>query len=215
MVAIVAVFLALGGRVCAAEELAPLPIKLPIPPFYSGPAGYTNNPHFEKARERPRPPFMAPKGATNLAVGRPVSSSNPQPLHGILAEITDGNNQSGGPTNVVLRGGAQWVQIDLESIRRIYAIVIWRDFQQEIAYYSVVVQVADDADFVKNVRTLFNNDYENRLGFGAGTNLVYYEAFDGKLIDAKGVAARYVRLYSRGSTRFDDNRYTEVEVYGL
>jgi hypothetical protein len=30
-----------------------------------------------------------------------------------------------------------------------------------------------------------------------------------------GLAARYVRLYSRGSTYSALNRYTEVEVYGL
>jgi hypothetical protein len=90
---------------------------LPIPLWYSGLQGYTNNPHFEKVADRPRSPFMAPKGVTNLALGKPVSSSSSQPLRGILAEITDGNNDSNGDTNVVLRGGAQWVQIDLELYR--------------------------------------------------------------------------------------------------
>ena len=36
-----------------------------------------------------------------------------------------------------------------------------------------------------------------------------------KLIKAKGAAARYVRLYSKGNTASDLTHYTEVEVYAL
>jgi hypothetical protein len=36
----------------------------------------------------------------------------------------------------------------------------------------------------------------------------------GKLIDAKGSSAQYVRLYSNGNTANDMNHYIEVEVYG-
>jgi hypothetical protein len=43
---------------------------------------------------------------------------------------------------------------------------------------------------------------------------MYFENFKGRLIDAKGVKGRYVRLYSNGSTADDQNHYTEVEVYG-
>jgi hypothetical protein len=78
----------------------------------------------------------------------------------------------------------------------------------------VVVQVADDADFIENVRTVFNNDIDNSAGLGVGKDLHYTETNEGKLIDAKGVKARYVRLYSNGNTSDDLNRYTEVEVYG-
>jgi hypothetical protein len=48
---------------------------------------------------------------------------------------------------------------------------------------------------------------------GAGTDREYFETNQGKLIDAKGVKARYVRLYSRGSTDSALNEYTEVEIY--
>ena len=33
-------------------------------------------------------------------------------------------------------------------------------------------------------------------------------------IDAKGVEARYVRLFSNGSDKAETNHYVEVEVYG-
>jgi hypothetical protein len=76
-----------------------------------------------------------------------------------------------------------------------------------------VVQVADDADFITNVRTLFNNDIDNSAGLGVGKDKHYTETNEGKLIDARGVKARYVRLYSRGNTSDDLNHYIEVAVY--
>ena len=79
----------------------------------------------------------------------------------------------------------------------------------------MVIQVAADADFITNVRTIFNNDHDNSSGLGLGQDKEYWETYEGKLIDAKGVVARYVRLYSKGSTADDQNHYTEVEVYGL
>jgi hypothetical protein len=51
-------------------------------------------------------------------------------------------------------------------------------------------------------------------GLGLGKDLEYIENYLGKLIDAKGVRGRYVRLYSRGNTSNDLNHYIEVEVYG-
>jgi hypothetical protein len=51
-------------------------------------------------------------------------------------------------------------------------------------------------------------------GLGAGTSREYFETNEGKLIEGKGTQARYVRLYSRGSTESRLNEYTEVEVYG-
>jgi len=78
----------------------------------------------------------------------------------------------------------------------------------------VVVQVADDPDLISNVRTVFNNDHDNSSGLGVGQDLHYVETAEGKLIDAKGARARYIRLYSSGNNSNDLNHYVEVEVYG-
>ena len=79
----------------------------------------------------------------------------------------------------------------------------------------MVVQVSDDPDFISNVKTIFNNDFENITGLGIGQDFQFFEQFEGKLIEAKGGAkGRYVRLYSKGSTADDQNHYTEVEVWG-
>jgi hypothetical protein len=76
------------------------------------------------------------------------------------------------------------------------------------------VQTADDADFITNVQTVFNNDIDNSAGLGIGKDMHYIETSEGKLIDAKGVKGRYVRLYSNGSNANDLNNYIEVEVWG-
>jgi hypothetical protein len=76
-----------------------------------------------------------------------------------------------------------------------------------------VVQVADDADCILACRTIYNNDYDNSLGFGVGTDKEWIETHEGRLIACKGVAGRYVRLYSNGSTAGKENHYAEVEVY--
>ena len=78
----------------------------------------------------------------------------------------------------------------------------------------MVVQVADDPDFISNVRTLFNNDTNNETGSGIGKDMRYVETAEGKLIDARGVEARYLRLISNGSDKTPANHYIEVEVYG-
>jgi hypothetical protein len=193
----------------------PIDIKLPKAVFIGTPQD-TRVPNLEKPRpqNQPRPPFFAPAGTTNVAFGKPVTSSDSEPIIGELSYITDGDKEAADGSYVELGPMQQYVTIDLEGMYQIYAIVVWHHHMQAQVYYDVVVQVADDPDFVTNVRTLFNNDIDNSAGFGIGKDMHYTETNEGKLIDAKGVKARYVRLYSNGNTSDDLNRYTEVEVYG-
>ena len=81
-------------------------------------------------------------------------------------------------------------------------------------YHDVVVQVSDDPEFKTSVTTLYNNDHDNSSGLGAGKDMSYVETSEGRLIDAKGVRARHVRLYSNGNTTSELNHYVEVEVFG-
>jgi hypothetical protein len=77
-----------------------------------------------------------------------------------------------------------------------------------------VVQVSDDKDFKSGVTTLYNNDIDNSLGLGTGKDLSYIESNIGRIVDAQGKSARYVRLYSNGNTSNELNHYCEVEVFG-
>jgi hypothetical protein len=99
-------------------------------------------------------------------------------------------------------------------VHDIYAILVWHFHKQARVYFDVVVQVADDPDFINNVTTVFNNDHDNSAGLGVGSDMHYVETSEGKLIDAKGVRGRYVRLYSNGNSSNELNHYIEVEVYG-
>jgi len=197
----------------SSSKLVPIEIELPKPMFTDTPQNITV-PNLEKPLGKPRPPFLAPAETTNVAFGKPAFSSDDQPIIGEIEMITDGDKEAADGSYVELGRFAQHVTIDLEAIHEIYAIVIWHFHKQPQVYFDVVVQVADDPDFITNIRTLFNNDIDNSIGLGVGKDMHYTETSEGKLIDANGLKARYVRLYSNGNTGNDLNHYIEVEVYG-
>lgn len=205
--------LALGALAGAAEEKVPLPLQLPKPLFVGTPRPI-QLPNLEKPRIGKRPDFLAPVGAVNLAAGRPVTSSDAAPVIGELSFVTDGDKKGTDGTYVELGPNVQWVQIDLGAAAPLYAVVVWHFHAQARVYHDVVVRVADDAAFTKNVRTLSNNDHDNSAGLGVGKDFAYVETHEGRLIDAKGAVARYVRLYSNGNTTDELNHYVEVEVFG-
>jgi hypothetical protein len=157
---------------------------------------------------------MIPAGCTNLALGKTVTSSDSQPTTGDLSQITDGIKDGDEGNYVELDKGKQWIQIDLGKEAAIYAILVWHYHSQARVYKDVVVQVSDDPDFIDKVQTVFNNDSTNALGLGAGTDPNYVETYEGRLIDAKGVKGRYLRLYSNGNTTNENNHYIEVEAWG-
>jgi len=195
------------------NQMVPVAIELPKPMFVGTPTNI-RVPNLEKPLGKPRPPFLAPAGTTNVARGKPVTSSDPQPIIGDLQMITDGDKEATDASLVELGPFLQHVTIDLGAVYDIYGVLVWHYHKQGRVYFDVIVQVADDPDFVTNVRTLFNNDIDNSAGLGIGEDMHYVETSEGKLIYAKGVKARYVRLYSNGNHANDLNHYIEVEVYG-
>ncbi len=196
-----------------AQDKVPLKTDLPKPLFVGTPVPI-KVPNLEPAMKGKRPDFMVPAGTTNLALGKKVTSSASDPIIGTLDLITDGDKEGDEGSWVELDPGKQWVQIDLEKEADIYAVLVWHFHSQARVYFDVVVQVSDDPKFEKDVTTIFNADANNELGLGAGKDLAYIETYQGKLIDAKGVKGRYVRLYSKGNTTNKMNHYIEVEVFG-
>lgn len=197
----------------AADALAPLPIELPKPMFEGTPQNL-QTPNLEKPRGAPRPPFLAPAGAVNLAKGKRISGSGSEPVSGELSSIADGEKSGADGTYVEIAPGAQYITIDLKKKSAIYAVLLWHYHKQPRIYKSVIVQIANDPDFITDVQTIFNNDYDNSAGLGIGKNLNYVETAEGKLIDARGAEGRYVRLYSNGNNVNGSNHYVEVEVFG-
>ena len=197
----------------AAEKLVPIPIQLPKPMFEGTPQNLSV-PNLQKPLGRPRDPFLAPAGVTNVAKGKKVASSDMEPVIGELEQVTDGDKKGADGSFVELGPGVQHVTIDLGAPHEVYAVLAWRFHKTPRVYFDVIVQLADDAGFTKNVVTVFNNDHDNTAKLGPGKDMNFVETAEGKLVDTKGSRARYVRLYSRGSNANELNHYVEVEVYG-
>jgi hypothetical protein len=207
------VVLLLAAGIASAQDKVPLKTDLPKPMFVGTPVPI-KLPNLEPPRTGKRPDFLVPVGTVNLAKGKKVTSSDNDPVLGTLDLVTDGDKDGDEGSYVELGPGKQWVQIDLEQEANIYALMVWHFHSQARVYFDVVAQVSDDPTFQKDVTTIFNNDANNELGLGVGKDLDYIETFEGKLMDAKGVKGRYVRLYSKGNTTTKLNNYIEVEVFG-
>jgi hypothetical protein len=214
----------LAGLLLFAFALAPLgaqpdptkeelKLKLPKPMFVGTPTNLRSA-NLEVITGKPRGPFYVPKGTNLLSAGKPVNSSEAQPVIGELAMTTDGEKTGGDGYFVELGPGPQWVQIDLGAPHALHAILVWHYHTSARIYRDVIVQVSDDPAFQKGVTTIFNNDHDNTSKLGAGKEKEYVEVAEGRLFDPKGTKGRYVRLYSNGNTANDLSHYVEVEVYG-
>jgi hypothetical protein len=197
-----------------AQDKEPLALKLPDPTLKGTPEDLpTNSPTMEPISDKPTS-FKVPKGVTDVALGKPVTSAF-APYSGDLNQITDGKKEPVDSDSVEFKKGVLWVQVDLGADYDIYAIAMWHDHRYLQVIRCVIVQVSDDPEFKTGVTTLFNNDRQNIAGQGAGTDREYFETRFGKVVDGKGVKARYVRGYIKGSNQGAINSWEELEVYGL
>ncbi len=191
-----------------------LKLQLPKPMFIGTPRNIKSA-NLEAVTGKSRGPFYVPKGTALLSHKKPVTASDSQPVIGEIPFVTDGEKSGEDGYFVEFGPGKQWVEIDLQGEYSLSAILVWHYHSQARVYRDVVVQVSGDKDFKTGVTTLFNNDHDNSSGLGAGKDKEYIETNEGKLIDPRGVKARYVRLSTNGNTSNDMNHYVEVEVYGF
>ncbi|MCF7733544.1 MAG: hypothetical protein K9N23_17780 [Akkermansiaceae bacterium] len=202
-----------GLTTTSAPGTQALELQLPKPLFVGTPKNIKST-NLEKPLPGKRPIYQVPAGTTLLSAGKPVTSSDPAPIIGTLDLVTDKGKEGAEGSMVELDYGKQYVQIDLGKMVQLAALVVWHFHQEARVYRDVVVQVAEDPDFIMGVVTLFNNDDDNSSGLGAGKDKEYLETYEGKLLDGKGAKGRYLRLYSNGNTSNDLNHYIEVEAYG-
>jgi hypothetical protein len=196
-----------------AEDKEPLKLKLPDPTLKGTPEDLPKAPNIETPPDKPQV-FMVPKGVENVALGKTVTSKV-APFTGDLKQITDGQKEAVDSDAVEFPKGSQWIQVDLGKDYDIYAIAMWHDHRYIQVMHSVIIEVSDDPEFKTGVTTLFNNDKDNLSGQGVGANREYFETQYGKIVDGKGVKARYVRGYIHGSTQGALNAWQELEVYAL
>jgi len=200
-----------------AEDLSmvPLDVQLPQPRFVGTPQTMNVPDYEDRPYGRTRPAFYVPAGTRNLALDCPVTSSDTMPVIGELGYITNGDKEAQEGSYVELGPFLQHVIIELETPADIYAVAVWHNHLWPRIYYDVIVQISPDPAFQENVYTIFNNDHDNSAGFGAGKDRSYVETYQGRIINARGIRGRYIRLYSNGSNYDDLNHYSEVEVYGI
>ena len=166
------------------------------------------------------PVLSVSEGATNIAAGKTVTSSAPDPIIGELHQLTDGDKGSVFDDEgcyVELMDGKQWVQVDLGTNAVIDAIWIW--YRNPIEAYDVpndvIVQISSNSNSTRNLSTVFNTDSDNSLGFGSGQHRRFASSRFGKLIPVNGLNGRYVRIWGNGGARRTMNVFVEIEVYGL
>src|SRR5687768_5908339 len=86
-----------------------LEIKRPRPGYVGTPkeppAGLRFDPKWEPGKH---PEVRVPKGAKNLALNKPVTSSDMEPTIGKLEQVTDGDKEAGDGSWVELGTGKQW-----------------------------------------------------------------------------------------------------------
>jgi hypothetical protein len=196
----------------APDTLTPLQLTLPKPQFIGTPRDIKTA-NLEAFQETP-PEVLVPPGLANVALGKPVAASVFQPLQGKLTQITDGDKEAAPGSVVEIEPGLQYVQIDLESMHEVFAVALWHYHWEARVYFTVILQLANDPDFIDNVVTIFNNDHDNRAGMGAGSDKEYIETHMGRIFKVDGVKARYLRAYSQGNTSDNMNHYIEIEAYG-
>ncbi|MEN6334611.1 MAG: SUMF1/EgtB/PvdO family nonheme iron enzyme, partial [Phycisphaerales bacterium] len=195
------------------SRLVPVEVEFPKPVF-QGTKEDCRAPRTKPVQLEAGPPFLAPAGTKNVALGKPVSSSDREPITGELEMITDGDKEAADGSFVELGPLLQHVTIDLQAQYEIYGVRVWHYHKQPRVYFDVIVQISNDPDFITDVKTIFNNDMDNSAGLGVGEGLHYVDTHFGEIFDARGLPGRYVRLYSNGNTTSDTNHYVEVEVYG-
>ncbi len=146
--------------------------------------------------------------AGNLATGAAISGL----VAGQSARVNDGVIAPGAEAAAALTG--EHALLDLGGQYYVGGLTVWHAFGDGRRYRDVVFELADNPAFTDST-IVFNNDADNSLGLGAGTDAMYEESSAGKQVLFAPVPARYLRLWSRGNTVNDASHLTEVEVYGV
>ena len=127
-----------------ADEATTEELKLELPePYFGGtPLDYFGA-NLEEPNYKPRPPFHVPPGVVNLAAGKPITSSVPEPEFGELSFLVNGDKSYKDESLLALDRGMQWIQIDLEASCNLYALTLWHFHQGDRVYFDVTVRVSD------------------------------------------------------------------------
>ncbi|MGO4180551.1 glycoside hydrolase family 18 protein [Paenibacillus sp. TAF43_2] len=148
--------------------------------------------------------------AQNIAAGK-TPTSNASLVNASLA--TDGaSNNSNAFTEAGT--GKKYIQIDFGGSYYVNKIMLWHYFADSRTYKDVIVKLSENSAFSSST-TVFNNDADNSSSQGAGSDAEYAESAAGKTIVFNPVKARYLRIYSNGSSINAYNHYVEIQTWSV
>ncbi len=130
------------------------------------------------------------------------------------SRLTTNKTKPGPLKHLNLPAGSWWMQIDFGELRTIYAIQLQGDHKDMTARTNYIVLAADDEKFTGNVQTLFDNansqvaDVKRKPEADANGLLI-----DTRGKDFTGLAARYLRVYSRTNS-INFNTFFKGECIG-
>ena len=152
-------------------------------------------------------------GLRNLAFGQPVSQTGDAGYDSGSSLATDGNMRNAA-WDIGPKATGHYRQVDIGGPWNIDSLRVWHELSdsRRIRYKDVVIRLSTTADFSSDVTTVFNNDLDNSLGLGAGTDGEYDETESGKIVHFPPTRARYIRLHTYGNNHDDQNRLLEVMV---
>ncbi len=158
-----------------------------------------------------RDAFWVNKGVVNVAKGKLVTAN--KVVFGEITTVTDGDINCVATDFVFKLTGEDAegeeedvtpaVTVDLGKDYEVEGICVWHNYKRPIIFENIVVQISTDKNFPEDkTTTIFNNDYEDMIGFGEGKNKLFPASVWGELIrvgkEGSGQKARYVRVYTEG-----------------
>lgn len=168
-----------------------------------------------------------PSGEGNLALNKPVvarwtvgggsaESSTARPVSMAVdgsKTDRDGNYGEFGADN---RNESSYLQVDLEDMKTITGINLYRYWASARVYRGTVIELSETEDFSGVVYQVYNSDTDGTLhDRGLGSDSTYGETENGlHLTLTAPVKARYVRVYMHGSAGGNTNHINELEVLG-
>ena len=173
--------------------------------------------------------FAGEGPSSNLALNMPVSSgssNNPNfSFSGSVNALINDGVVNASDSTMVATNRAGYAQIDLGEIVEIDYMHLWRYWNDSRTFYATVFVVSETvAGFSSGEgRTVLYNTCTDAgsadrggdvHGFGVGKDIPVPESATGLKVNANGVKARYVRVYSNGSTANTYTHWAELMVYG-
>lgn len=101
---------------------------------------------------------------------------------------------------LLIGSGDQWLSVDMGDVYMLNKIQMWRYFADGRTYNGTKLEVSTD-------NTNWITVYDQAVMGG------YVETADGKTFEFPAVPARYIRAWSNGNDKDNENRYVEIQAF--